>query len=72
MQGARWLVLWSVILILLVTIPIVIVFWRSNRMPPEEIIRRRYARGEIDREAYERMLEDLRQDRTKPPETPRP
>lgn len=27
---------------------------------PEEILRRRYAAGEIDRETYERMLEDLR------------
>jgi len=26
----------------------------------EEILRRRYARGEIDRETYERMLTDLR------------
>jgi len=26
----------------------------------EEILRRRYARGEIDREQYERMMSDLR------------
>ena len=30
---------------------------------PEEIVRRRYARGEIDRETYERMLEDPRRGR---------
>lgn len=60
MQGMGWLVLWSVILILLVTIPIVVVFWRANRMPPEEVVRRRYARGEIDREQYEQMLADLK------------
>jgi len=27
---------------------------------PEQILKRRYARGEIDRETYERMLEDLK------------
>lgn len=30
---------------------------------PEEILRERYARGEIDRETYDRMLEDLRRGR---------
>jgi len=29
----------------------------------EEILRKRFARGEIDRETYERMLEDLRRTR---------
>lgn len=27
---------------------------------PEAILKRRYARGELDREEYERLLEDLR------------
>ena len=27
---------------------------------PEQILKRRYARGEIDREEYQRRLEDLR------------
>ncbi len=27
---------------------------------PEQVVKRRYARGEIDRATYERMLEDLR------------
>jgi len=27
---------------------------------PERVLKRRYANGEIDRETYERMLEDLR------------
>ena len=27
---------------------------------PEEILKRRYARGEISREEYERMLEEVR------------
>jgi len=32
----------------------------ERRGEAEEILRQRYARGEIDRETYERMLEDLR------------
>lgn len=28
--------------------------------PPEQILKRRYARGDIDREEYERRLTDLR------------
>lgn len=28
---------------------------------PEQILKRRYANGEIDREQYQRQLEDLRQ-----------
>ncbi|RME70303.1 MAG: hypothetical protein D6776_11900 [Planctomycetota bacterium] len=27
---------------------------------PEQILKRRYARGEIDRQEYERMLEEIR------------
>jgi len=27
---------------------------------PEEILKQRYAKGELDRETYERMLSDLR------------
>jgi putative membrane protein len=30
------------------------------RESPEEILRARYARGEIDRETYQRMTDDLR------------
>jgi putative membrane protein len=30
-----------------------------ERETPEEIVRRRYAAGEIDREEYERLLRDL-------------
>jgi putative membrane protein len=33
---------------------------RARRGEAEEILRQRYARGEIDRETYHRMLEDLR------------
>lgn len=32
----------------------------ASRDSPERILKRRYAKGEIDRETYERMLEDLR------------
>ncbi|MCL4395250.1 MAG: SHOCT domain-containing protein [Chloroflexi bacterium] len=35
----------------------------SSREPAEEIVRARYARGEISREEYERVLADLRRDR---------
>ena len=31
----------------------------SNGESPREILKRRYARGEIDRETYQRMLRDL-------------
>ncbi|MEJ2013751.1 MAG: SHOCT domain-containing protein [Anaerolineales bacterium] len=32
----------------------------SRQESPEEILKRRYARGEIDRDEYERALRDLR------------
>jgi len=33
----------------------------GRRESPEEILKRRYAKGEIDRETYERMRTDLKQ-----------
>lgn len=33
---------------------------RRDEETPEEILKRRYARGEIEREDYQRRLEDLR------------
>ncbi len=33
---------------------------RALQEPPEEILRRRYARGEINKEGFEKMLSDLR------------
>ncbi len=36
-------------------------YWRSpHEEDPLEILKRRYARGEITREEYERMREDLK------------
>ncbi|MGE5198453.1 MAG: SHOCT domain-containing protein [Rhodospirillaceae bacterium] len=32
----------------------------ANEASPEAILRRRYARGEVDRETYQRMLGDLK------------
>jgi hypothetical protein len=59
MGTKAWLLGYAVGMILVVIVTIVIVFRRASRMPPEEIIRRRYARGEIDREQYQQMLGDL-------------
>lgn len=33
--------------------------WRDNHATPEEILRARYARGEISRDEFERMMQDL-------------
>ena len=63
-----WMWLWWV----LSFVAFVAVIWavsnatrRSNeggpsRESPEQTLKRRYANGEIDRDAYARMLEDLR------------
>jgi putative membrane protein len=60
-----WMAIWW----LLVPVLIAVLLWgvlRSAREPsrtpepPEEIVKRRYARGEIDRDTYERLLSDLK------------
>lgn len=33
---------------------------KGDEESPEEILKRRFAKGEIDQETYERMLQDLR------------
>ncbi|RMG18657.1 MAG: SHOCT domain-containing protein [Deltaproteobacteria bacterium] len=62
-----WMALWWVVgLALLVALVWVIARAaagpgeRARGESPEEILKQRYARGEIDRETYEQMLRDLR------------
>ena len=43
----------------------------NARVTPEEILRERYARGEIDIETLDHMLTELYRDRKTPPGTPR-
>ena len=60
-----WMALWWIVG-LAVLILLVWIVARAAGQPvraedtPEGIIKRRYARGEIDREDYERRLEDVR------------
>lgn len=62
--GMGWMGFWW--LLIAAAIVAVIILAPSARRgegstdPPERIVKRRYARGEIDRATYERMLEDLR------------
>lgn len=62
-MGAFW--------ILIVVLIVLAVIWLAKSTPggglgpprgdtPEEILKRRYARGEIDEEEYHRKLEELR------------
>ena len=61
-----WMVLWwlvaIVVLVLLVRLVVGSLGGPATRgdETPEQILKRRYARGEIDREEYQRSLEDLR------------
>lgn len=57
-----WMAFWLAVLILLVWIVARAAGGQSWRIdePPEQILKRRYARGEIEREDYERRLSDLR------------
>lgn len=61
-MGFMWL-FWSLVIVLIV--------WLIVRAPgrglptgdhetPEQILKRRYARGEVEKEEYERRLSDLR------------
>jgi uncharacterized membrane protein len=60
-----WMGLWW---ILIVPVLIAVVWFAfsaarrngSAQESPEQVLKRRYANEEMDREAYERMLEDLR------------
>lgn len=61
--GGMWL-FW--LAVLLVIGAVIYLAARTTRKPeppgesPEAILKKRYARGEIDREEYERALKDLR------------
>ena len=61
-----WMVLWWVfglaVLVLLVSLITRAGGGSMGRADesPEQILKRRYARGELDREEYQRRLEDLR------------
>jgi len=56
------MVVWLAVLILLVWIVARAAGGASGRTDetPEQILKRRYARGEIERDEYERRLSDLR------------
>lgn len=61
-----WMVLWwvagIVVLVLLVRLVAGSLGGSSRQADetPEQVLKRRYARGEIEREEYQRRLEDLR------------
>ena len=64
-----WMVLWwlFVLVVIAVIIWVVVVLVRrssakkaQDKETPEQQLKNRYARGEIDRETYEQMLDDLR------------
>ena len=61
-----WMVLWWVagIIVLVLLVWLVAgstgVFSRRDDETPEQILKRRYAKGEIDSEEYQRRLADLR------------
>jgi putative membrane protein len=64
-QMGWWMVLWwgfgVVVLVLLLWLTAKAVGGTSTRDDtPEQILKRRYARGEIDRDEYRRRLEDVR------------
>jgi putative membrane protein len=61
-----WMVLWWVVAIVVLVLVVRLVAGslggpgtRADE-PPEQILKRRYAKGEIEREEYQRRLEDLR------------
>lgn len=72
--GWGWMILWALFWLLIIVAVIWLFYriaktqgWigegRRSEVRAEELLHERYARGEIDRETYERMLEDLRRGR---------
>jgi len=62
-----WMVLWWMagIVVLVLLVRLVVAgsargFSPRSDETPEQILKRRYAKGEIEREEYQRRLEDLR------------
>jgi putative membrane protein len=61
-----WMLLWWVVGILILVLVVRLVVGATggaqarSEESPEQILKRRYAKGEIDREEYQRRLEDLR------------
>jgi putative membrane protein len=61
-----WMVVWWIVGLAVLMLLVWIVARAAGGPParteetPERILKRRYASGEIDREAYERRLDDLR------------
>jgi len=60
------MMIWWILLVVVAIAMIWFVFNRSggerggNGQSPEQTLKRRFARGEIDRETYDQMLTDLR------------
>ncbi|MDX1639653.1 MAG: SHOCT domain-containing protein [Balneolaceae bacterium] len=61
--GGPWMMVLWWILIIAVTVAVVKFVLPGNRRPPEksalEILKERYARGEIDKEEFEQKKRDL-------------
>lgn len=60
-----WMGLWWIVVVIAAVVAILLLFNSSRRADdrresPERALKRRYANGEIDRETYGRMLDDLR------------
>lgn len=64
-MGGMWF--WWILIIVVVAALIWFALASARRGPrpdaesPEQALKRRYANGEIDKETYERMLDDLKQ-----------